>query len=271
MLDVHPPHAPTHTWKDFFIHIATIVIGLIIAVSLEQTVEFFHHRHQVNETRESLRAELRENIARYDINTAQIRLNSDKFQNDLFVLLYLQQHPGTPQQKLPGVLLYTVRHEAAQMAAWKTAQRTGVTELLTRDEVAQQEALYEVLGESDERSNKIWAIANQALQYHSLGADPSRFTPAQLDDQIKLTQDLITANVYWGFALQNLHAEIPAFGPGPSTEELTAMRGPSQTPEETQALSGALSLTNARIKEHLDIWKGLHDAQTAAQKAPRQH
>ncbi len=34
MLDVHPPHAPTHTWKDFFIHIATIVIGLIIAVGL---------------------------------------------------------------------------------------------------------------------------------------------------------------------------------------------------------------------------------------------
>jgi hypothetical protein len=34
MLDVHPPHNPTHTWRDFFIHIATIVIGLIIAVGL---------------------------------------------------------------------------------------------------------------------------------------------------------------------------------------------------------------------------------------------
>jgi hypothetical protein len=115
------------------------------------------------------------------------------------------------------------------------------------------------------------AARNQALQYHSLGADPSRFTPAQLDDQIKLTQDLITANVYWGFALQNLHAEIPVFGPGPSTEELTAMRGPSQTPEETQALSGALSLTSARIKKHLDIWKVVNDAHTAAQKRSTQH
>ena len=25
MLDVHPPHNPTHTWPDFLIHIATIV------------------------------------------------------------------------------------------------------------------------------------------------------------------------------------------------------------------------------------------------------
>src|ERR1019366_10434559 len=57
MLDVHAPHEPIHTWKSFFIHIATIVIGLFIAVGLEQTVEFFHHLHQVSETREALRVE----------------------------------------------------------------------------------------------------------------------------------------------------------------------------------------------------------------------
>ena len=47
MLDVHAPHQSVHTWKDFFIHIATISVGLIIAISLEQTVEFFHHQHQL--------------------------------------------------------------------------------------------------------------------------------------------------------------------------------------------------------------------------------
>ena len=31
MSDVHPPHEASHTWKDFFIHIATITIGLLIA------------------------------------------------------------------------------------------------------------------------------------------------------------------------------------------------------------------------------------------------
>jgi hypothetical protein len=46
MLDVHPPHTPTHTWRDFLIHIATIIVGLLIAVGLEQTVEWLHHRHQ---------------------------------------------------------------------------------------------------------------------------------------------------------------------------------------------------------------------------------
>jgi hypothetical protein len=46
MLDMHPPHQSIHTWRDFFIHIATIVVGLCIAVGLEQTVEFFHHRNK---------------------------------------------------------------------------------------------------------------------------------------------------------------------------------------------------------------------------------
>ncbi len=46
MLDVHAPHRTVHTWKDFIIHIATITIGLLIAIGLEKTVELFHHRHQ---------------------------------------------------------------------------------------------------------------------------------------------------------------------------------------------------------------------------------
>src|SRR5664279_1235216 len=37
MLDVHPPTAAIHGWKDFFVHIATITIGLLIAIGLEQT------------------------------------------------------------------------------------------------------------------------------------------------------------------------------------------------------------------------------------------
>ena len=57
MLDVHPPHHPTHTWKDFFIHLATIVVGLLIAVGLEQTVENLHHRHLANEFEEQMNEE----------------------------------------------------------------------------------------------------------------------------------------------------------------------------------------------------------------------
>jgi hypothetical protein len=55
MLEVHAPHESIHTWKSFLIHIATIVIGLFIAVGLEQTVEFFHHRHIRGQLEEQMR------------------------------------------------------------------------------------------------------------------------------------------------------------------------------------------------------------------------
>jgi hypothetical protein len=67
MLDIHDAHHAASTWRDFFIHIATIVLGLMIAVSLEQAVEYFHHRHERRQLEEDLRAEAEGRIPR---NTA---------------------------------------------------------------------------------------------------------------------------------------------------------------------------------------------------------
>ncbi len=60
MIDIHPPHQSVHTWKDFLIHIATIIVGLVIAIGLEQTVEFLH---RVSERR-ALIVDLHEECAR---------------------------------------------------------------------------------------------------------------------------------------------------------------------------------------------------------------
>jgi len=70
MLDVHAPHETVHTWKDFFIHIATITIGLLIAISLEQTVESLHHRHQAKEMADKLLAESLANRRVVEFNIA---------------------------------------------------------------------------------------------------------------------------------------------------------------------------------------------------------
>ena len=100
MLDVHPAHHAATTWRDFFIHIATIVLGLLIAIGLEQTVEYFHHRHQIAETRELLRNEREDNRQALTRATKSFRVVSAELQNNLQVLTYLQQHPGTSDEKL---------------------------------------------------------------------------------------------------------------------------------------------------------------------------
>jgi hypothetical protein len=72
MLDVHPPHHAASTWRDFFIHIATIVIGLLIAIGLKQAVEYFHHRHQAHHARELILEEVDANRANLEKNIAFI-------------------------------------------------------------------------------------------------------------------------------------------------------------------------------------------------------
>ena len=61
MIDVHAPHATVHTWRDFFIHIAIITIGLLIAIVLEQCVENLHHIHQRHQLQHDLLEEAKRN------------------------------------------------------------------------------------------------------------------------------------------------------------------------------------------------------------------
>jgi hypothetical protein len=80
MLDVHAPHESIHTWKSFVIHIATITIGLLIAIGLEQTIEYLHHRQQAAAISGKLKAESHENIlvVRSDIQTCDQTLAAIK-------------------------------------------------------------------------------------------------------------------------------------------------------------------------------------------------
>lgn len=61
MLDVHAPHEKIHGYKDFFLHLFTITVGLLIALGLEGCVEWGHHRHLRREAEVNLRQEVRDN------------------------------------------------------------------------------------------------------------------------------------------------------------------------------------------------------------------
>ncbi len=131
MLDVHAPHEPISTWKGFALHIATIVIGLLIAVGLEQTVVHFQHRQEILEAREALAAEHEENIREYHDNVRGHLLRLANQNNDQRVLRYLLAHPGTPQDKLPGVMSFGEITLAEPVeAAWSTVERSEVASLL---------------------------------------------------------------------------------------------------------------------------------------------
>jgi hypothetical protein len=63
MIDVHPPHEGIHTWKDFLLHMSTIVLGLLIAIGLEQGVEALHRAREREELRASLQHDSQKIVA----------------------------------------------------------------------------------------------------------------------------------------------------------------------------------------------------------------
>ena len=73
ILEPHAPHEPIRNWKGFLAHIATITIGLLIAIGLEQCVESLHHIHQRHQLQHDLLEEAKRNR---DILTIDLRLES---------------------------------------------------------------------------------------------------------------------------------------------------------------------------------------------------
>ncbi len=53
-MDIHGPQGPIQSVKHFFLHLLTITIGILIALSLEGIVEWAHHRSLVSEARMNL-------------------------------------------------------------------------------------------------------------------------------------------------------------------------------------------------------------------------
>ncbi len=244
MLDVHPPHKAAESWREFIVHIATIVIGLLIAIGLEQTVEHFHHRDQVAESREALR---RERNSNRDLLTKQViyfRRETAGLQNNLYVLLYLQKHPGTPQGKLPGILTWHSAMTEFSQAAWLTAQQSGITALMRYSEVENYAALYRQLHLIDQSTAAYWAALVQALRYSTQDPDPSHLSPAALAEEIELTKEVLVRHHKHGVDMSDLTENYPDFAPGIQSDDLeTILHADDFNP----ALAGPLALTIKRI------------------------
>ncbi len=75
-MDIHPPHEPVRSVKDFLYHMLTIMLGILIALSLEGLVDWSRHRRPVHETGDFLTREISTNQAR--LKNAEARQNRSK-------------------------------------------------------------------------------------------------------------------------------------------------------------------------------------------------
>jgi hypothetical protein len=154
VLDVHPPTEPVHGWRDFFIHLITITIGLGIALSLEGCVEWQHHRHLVHEAEASLQTEIGTNSKKLQEALQDVREERKILANDVAILNRIIANPKVPNQETPKI---TFTLPSFNEVSWRTAQSTGALGYMPYEQAHEYSDIYD-------QQNEVYMAEHQAAR-----------------------------------------------------------------------------------------------------------
>src|ERR1700758_4720520 len=140
-MEIHPPHHAIGSWREFLLHMATIVLGILIAIGLEQAVEWVHHRQERSQLQSELREEAEKNQA---IIAEDLRLVSMETWSSEVMNTVAASRGGAdgrirfemPRVPCTGGALNTpgVRYFAPSEAVWTAARESGLTALIPAPE-----------------------------------------------------------------------------------------------------------------------------------------
>ncbi|MDB5967643.1 MAG: hypothetical protein JWQ90_93 [Hydrocarboniphaga sp.] len=202
-MEVHPPEHPLHTWKDFWIHLGTITVGLLIALALEDAAQFVHHRHQRNELEIRLHDEALRNkrIVEHDFKALDagmswlLAINHDvQAMRASGGKLKLPYRPGPDIDPAQQSNSDGYQYLNPSNAAWASARDAGILALLPDE----QALVYSRLNRVRDLVIDVWNASNVkwddrrafearfAISYLPLRPDLSRMSDAQLDEYSSL-------------------------------------------------------------------------------------
>jgi hypothetical protein len=198
MIDVHPPHEAVHTWKDFLIHMMAICLGLLIAIGLEQSVEYIHHSNERHQLREDLRTQAEQQIHLLHQNQlvcaesiawgrAILRAGRDVAPSRGYVTYVLPSRKGGPPLQVMA------------NGVWTAAKSSGGVALLSRDEIVTWDQI-DYLAQITDKSfqdreaalQKLYALIDRTDTANTPGATV-RLTTADRDEQMRDLGSLIEA------------------------------------------------------------------------------
>jgi hypothetical protein len=180
-MEVHPPHHPLLSWRDFFIHIATIVVGLLIAIALEQSVEAVHHHYQRIETRENLHHEIAANRNIFARDLKFIASEKRMLEDNIAALRKLRAHQSVPADSLHFAWGWNGMHESA----WQTARQTAVLDLFPTRQVEAYSITYGQQALVNEGGIALSRSITAAAIPLTVQPDLNALTPAQIDELIR--------------------------------------------------------------------------------------
>jgi hypothetical protein len=143
MLDVHLPHRPIEGVGEFFLHLFTITVGLLIAVGIEGAVERHQHRELAAEARETMTAEIRKNASNVADALKDIDQEQQKLKDNLDRVRKVQLDPSDPTSRHLHLDI-TFNTTGLEDTGWRTAQVTGALAFMPYSESEKYTSIYRV-------------------------------------------------------------------------------------------------------------------------------
>jgi hypothetical protein len=202
MIDVHPPHQGIHSWKEYLLHMSTIVLGLLIAIGLEQSVEALHRARERDELRASLQRDgekiIADAIQADQAQTGPLQWIEER-QQLVQAAMAARRRPAAPLPREPGYSSVVPINPA-----WNAARSSGLISLLTQQEVQAYSELDSIFAQKQIAYDAGISASKKLVQFETRYADPHRqgmmnlssATPAELGQYIDLLSEEATE---WGW------------------------------------------------------------------------
>jgi hypothetical protein len=136
-MDIELPHGPVETWRDFFVHLVVITLGLLIALALEGIVGYVHERHLVHEANANITSEMRDNQKEVEDSVK----SCTKYQEDMKHLIAVMEQ-ARAGQNLHGSVNLAFEKADLNTASWRTAAATGAIAFMRYRSVKRYEDIY---------------------------------------------------------------------------------------------------------------------------------
>ena len=179
MLDVHPPHAAVHGWRDFAVHLLTITAGLLIALGLEAAVEAMHHHELAAQARENIEHELERNAEHAKANIASVQATIASVDS---VLVTVRRHRDDPHPASgdSSQLNVNASWDSFEDAAWLTARESGALAHMPLDEVQKYAGVYARQEQLDHEADVLMGEAPLLMAPLYVEDTPAKTSPEDL-------------------------------------------------------------------------------------------